>query len=404
MNFFSEFQSKFPSKYSGQYLEAIIKSIANFELNSQPSGVPLILVPIFNRLEIEVIGVNDLTVDSEVQFKGKGQKRRADLVIEFMDSINHPHVIYVEIKVDDDIIKAKNATVDDSSTSDQLDDYLTWLEGESAVAKHFLILTAHPLDFEHMNKLRKFPETAHHLYFGDYFYRLNIREISADSMINMFRMYLTEEGYVMYQPNKDDTEDFLSYMALNFLVHSSGHGRVVSNRKISNGPIVFAGLVKNWQLTSARINAVLKTKGVPAVRYLPEQVLDKVLKLNVNDKNESYTFHRMKMRKNRDFGRMWLVSDVSVHDKKAELTWGLIYSIANVNRDDPMSTSIQCRNFVSLRSGKDLYKEVVGADTPFDVYSKKGAEDVVSDLMSLIEEVDKSALEHGIYPLSIIKS
>ena len=110
------------------------------------------------------------------------------------------------------------------------------------------------------------------------------------------------------------------------------------------------------------------------------------------------------MRKNRNFGRMWLVSDVSVHDKKAELTWGLIYSIANVNGDDAKSTSIQCTNFVSLSLGNVLYKEVVGETTPFDVYSKRGAEVVVSDLIGLIEKVDKSALEHGIYPLSIIKS
>lgn len=400
MNFFSEFQSKFPSKYSGQYLEAIIKSIANFELNSQPVGVPLILVPVFKRLKISVRGVRDLTVDSEVQFKGKVQNRRVDLVIEFVDSGNQPHAIYVEIKVDDDIIKAKNANVDDSSTSNQLDDYLTWLEVESDVAKHFLILTAHPLNFEHMNKLKKSQKPASHMYFGDYFYGLNFKEISADSMIDMFRMYLIEEGYVMYQPSEDDAKDFLSFMALNFLVHTNGHGKVVSNRKISNGPIVFAGLVKNWQLISARINAVLKTRGVPAVRYLPEQVLKK----NVNDKNESYTFHRGKMRKNRNFGRMWLVSDVSVHDKKAELTWGLIYSIANVNGDDAKSTSIQCTNFVSLSLGNVLYKEVVGETTPFDVYSKRGAEVVVSDLIGLIEKVDKSALEHGIYPLSIIKS
>lgn len=395
MNFFSEFQSKFPSKYSGQYLETIIKSIANTELDKKPNGVPVILDPIFKHFKIPTRGITELNINSEEFYKGVKQKRRADLAIKFADAQKNWHEIYVEIKVDDDIIKGKKDENEESESINQLDDYLHWLTEPKALintSRYFLILTAYPLNFEHLAKLKANPSNAKHMYFSDFCSDLNVKGLTEDSVINIFQEYLTEQGYVMNQLSEDDAKDFLSFMTLNFLIHNSGHGKVSSERKISNGPIVFANLVKNWQLTSAHINSKLNTRMSPTVRYLPEQITKE------HDGNilGTFTLHRREMRSRRLFGRMWLFSDVVI-EEGYRLSWGLVYTIQRGTTDEP---AIVCQNFVSLRKGNNVAFEERDKAVSFE----KHTENNIDKIIKLITEVDAKAIVAGLYMQSVLNN
>lgn len=398
MNFFSEFQSKFPAKYSGQYLETIIKSIANIELDKKPNGVPIILEPIFKYFKIPTRGITELNINSEVFYKGIKQKRRVDLAIEFADAQNNWHEIYVEIKVDDDIIKGKKDEKEESESNNQLDDYLHWLAEPKDLtnsSKYFLLLTAYPLNFDHVAKLEDCKKNAKHMYLSEFCHKLNVMGLTEDSVINIFRDYLTEQGYVMNQLSEDDAKDFLSFMTLNFLMHNSGHGKVSSERKIANGPIVFANLVKNWQLTSAHINSKLNTGMSPTVRYLPEQIT----KEHDGIISDTYTKHRLEMRKRRLFGRMWLFSDV-VLENNFRLSWGLVYTIRKGSLENQDEPAIVCQNFASLRNGSNVAFEEIGKVVSFE----KHTENNVDKVIKLITEVDAKAIIAGLYTKSVLNS
>jgi hypothetical protein len=374
--FFSEFQSKFPATYYGQYIEAIIKSISNARISSGEK-IPRILLPFFSHLKINTKNIVEVGVDSEVIFSGGSQDRRADLLISFERSNGLSGVIFVEIKVDDKIIKSKK-----EDENDQLDDYLRALDIYESDEKYFILLTAHPVDRDLLKKMEAQAERSKHFYFGDYGRCL----LASDhlSLEGMFFDYLIEKGYVMFKPNKEDKEDFLSFMVLNFLKHNSGHGRAVSDRKISNGPVVFSKLVKNWQLISYRLNASLKTKGGPAVRYLPEQIV----KASVESK-DSYIDYRLKMREVRESGRMWLFSEVVV-DEQARLGWTVIYSISHGGESTATNKSpIRCQHIVSLRSGSKINFEVCAKEISFDDHSEMAPELIISEMLGMIKTIEQ---------------
>jgi hypothetical protein len=395
MNFLSEFQSKFPSKYSGQYLETIIKSIANTELDKKPNGVPKILDPIFKYFKIPTRGITDLYICSEDVYSGMKQQRRVDLAIEFTDSQKNWHEIYVEIKVDDDIIKGKKDEDEETESINQLDDYLHWLaepKDSTKSSRYFLILTAYPLNFDHLAKLKACKNNAKHMYLDTFCQELKVKGLTEDSVIDIFRDYLTEQGYVMNQLSEKDTEDFLSFMTLNFLGYNTRHGQVSSKRKISNGPIVFANLVKNWQLVSTHINSKLKTRMSPTIRYLPEQITE------AHDGNilNTLTKHRMEIRSRRNFGRMWLFSEVVIK-KDYRLTWGLVYTIKKGTKADIDEPAILCQNFTSLKYKREVLFEVIGKEVSFEKHS----ENIINKIINLIIKIDNEALNKDIYKESI---
>lgn len=389
MNIFSEFQSKFPSKYSGQYIQEIIKSIGIFELDSIDKGVPTIIQPFFKALNISITSVTDLSIESEIHFPGKNHDRRVDLAVKFINGGKKIVSIFIEIKVDDNIIKAREG-FKYVENADQLDDYISWLEKDADEDRYFILFTAHPI--KESEKIRLQNVKAKHLYFGSYSNDLlNLKNRSPDSMSAIFLNYLKEEGYVMYKPELTDKDDFLSFMTLNFLQSKSGHGRIVSARKITNGPVVFSKLVNNWQLISRRINAKLKSRGAPAIRYLPEQVTSSP-PLNP-DLTSNFTDHRLKMRKRREFGRMWLISEVVVHDK-SRISWCLVYSISNrVEKDE--ASQISCQIIVGFRTGATIHCECVGKISTFEKYSLKNAEDIESEIIALLRDLnEKSNLDN----------
>ncbi|WP_291936227.1 hypothetical protein [Limnohabitans sp.] len=399
MNIFSEFQSKFPSKYSGQYIQEIIKSIANFELKSLDHGVPLVIKPFFKTLGINIRGVTDLTVESEIPFSGQSQDRRADLIVRFIDINKKAVSIFIEIKVDDQIIKAKKNT-NELVATDQLDDYFSWLGAPVDEIRYFILFTAHPIKANHKVKIEN-KNTTRHLYFGSYHELLADKSRNSDSMMAIFLDYLKEEGYVMYKPQENDIDDFLSFMTLNFLPHASGHGRVVSERKIANGPIVFSKLVKNWQLISGRINAKLNSKGVPAVRYLPEQVTT-ILPSSKNLIN-NFTQHRIKMRNQREFGRMWLISEVVFSGTRSRISWGLVYSILKGGTVEDDDSKIKCQIIVSFRTGADVHCEIFGKSMKFEDYSEKDVEVIEGEIISLLEKLDQEKSLTSAYKTSLFE-
>jgi hypothetical protein len=199
----------------------------------------------------------------------------------------------------------------------------------------------------------------------------------------------------MSKLSEDDAIDFLSFMTLNFLKHNSGHGRVVSERKISNGPIVFANLVKNWQLTSAHINSKLNTQNSPTVRYLPEQIT----KEHDGIISDTYTKHRLEMRARRVFGRMWLFSEV-VLEKNFRLSWGLVYTIQKGTLENQDEPAILCQNFASIRQVSNVAFEKIGKAVSFE----KHTENIVDKIIELITEVDAKAIVAGIYTKSVLNS
>ena len=376
MTFFSEFQSKFPATYSGQYVEAIIKSIANARI-SNGEKLPKILLPFFSHLKINVRNIIELSIESESSFSGSSQERRADLLVRFELTNGRTGAIFIEIKVDDKIIGSKNP-----GENDQLDDYLTAINSNKMMDNYFILLTAYPIEKNYLNKLKNFNQQASHLYIGDYGRNFSgIDDLSAEGM---FYSYLIEKGYAMFVPNDDDKNDFLSFMIMNFLRHQSGHGRAVSDRKISNGPIVFSKLVKNWQLISYRLNACIKSNGVPAIRYLPEQIVKAKI-----EPQDTFVGHRMRMREARESGRMWLISEVVVKNQ-TRLSWTVIYSISHREENNDYNYSpINCQHVVSLRTGKDIHCEIESKKTSFHEYSNIPPEAIIDDILEAIRCIEK---------------
>ena len=78
----------------------------------------------------------------------------------------------------------------------------------------------------------------------------------------------------LYRSDKEREEGLKalrSFMVLSFLPHQSGRGRVVSERNIADGPRVFAQVIQNWQLVSARVASQCGSRRIPTVRYVPQQ-------------------------------------------------------------------------------------------------------------------------------------
>ena len=309
-------------------------------------------------------------------------------MITFTNEKTEQGKIFIEIKAEDEIIKSKFET-----GNDQLDDYLEKINDQNE--NYFLLLTAHPIPAEHSKKIHEKGRKSKHLYFSEYAALLpKIKGESEKSLSieSLFTQFLIEKGYIMYQPDTDSQKDFLSFMALNFLEHQHGHGRVVSQRKISNGPIVFSKLVSNWQLISSRVNSLLARKGPPAIRYLPEQCTRNTFTdYEITDK-KTYTGHRIAMRKARMQGRMWISAEVVIDDPM-RLGWSVIYSIQNGTKGLNGVEAIMCKHIVSIRTHNSIHHEEIGEDMDFATYCQLTPDKVIEDLVKLIRKLEANSTE-----------
>ena len=109
------------------------------------------------------------------------------------------------------------------------------------------------------------------------------------------------------------------------------------------------------------------------------------------------------MRERRDSGRIWLLAEVVVA-KNIRISWDLICAIEKSSTsNDQRTSSIKCKNFVALRTGKYVHAEGVGHELSFDEYSTKGLEDIVAESTPMIVQIDETPLKSGIHGRSIMK-
>ncbi len=324
-NFFSAIQNKFKAGYHGRYVGHIIEQIAEFH----PQIVlPLLWAarnsdktdPSFQPKKRKLLDSIE-SVTTEVDFLNRknddDNDRRADIEI-LLNIDDKPARVLVEIKMFDSFLDG------------QLQDYIDWSNWHNEVDgnRRVVVLTAYPLTKEEMDLIGK-SEKICHMYLSDLVEGL---EAGIESeLVNLFKKYMYEEGFAMYklEAGSDDYKAFMSFMVLNFLPHLSGKGRVVSGKKISGGPVVFANLVQNWQLISERLSSSLGFKQVPTVRYFPEQCGSDVNGIDLETATGIYT-KRRGVRRNKTGGRYWLTAEkVFSETTKLRVEWGQVIQISS---------------------------------------------------------------------------
>jgi hypothetical protein len=308
--FFSAIKGKFDAEYEGRYLGNIIEAIAE----TRPEVIKPILDVALKRKENlqELKKLSNLIVSTETEFVDEKQKRRADLEVTNQEGFLR---VFVEIKVKDNFLP------------EQLEDYIKWASSDPE-HRIVVVLTANPLNSESTKVIKNNDEFIRHMYISEFSDKLQQKN---SELIEWLRKYFYEEGYAMYQLDDDDYKALLSFMVLSFLPHQAGHGRQATNKKISRGPMVFGNLIQNWQLVSQRLSNELGFSPVSTVHYYPQQGTDG----DVPKKDDIWFESIQKYRKQKQWGRYWLISDVVLKDEFGlRLHWGLILEIEQGKKDD----------------------------------------------------------------------
>ncbi len=392
--FFSAIQGKFKEKYDGRYLGHIIEQISEIH--------PSFITPIINRAPLKYKPSTKRLCKVTAEFTYKKDYRDskiADLEIALTQE-DRTSVILVEIKMRDKLNK------------NQLDNYINWAKQRSAREdRAVVVLTAYPLEKIHATQITQ--ESAHitHLYLSD-FIREIPKSIEKKEIIQIFKNYISEEGYSMYQLTKSNSEEykaFLSFMVLNFLPHVSGHGKVSSTKSISQGPIIFGRIVQNWQLISERLASNLAFGRIPTIRYFPQQAHSERKNEPKADlqKRDDILKERIYSRRGKQWGRYWITSECVISkEKNIRLEWGQILQIEREENDKAEDhTPLRCAIYAIVRLRTNQFGSSIlwmkkGIDDP-DLYIP---ERMIGTLSKLIADALRSSCKSDPEAQNIIEA
>jgi hypothetical protein len=355
-NFFSAIRGKFNAEFQGRYLGNILEHIAaaRMEVIEPLLRAAPLKYSKWRSKEVEEVAaeVAYLSLKSQRENEKEIIDRRADLSIK-MDNGEKTAQILVEIKINDGFLKG------------QLDSYIDWARERSETEdRAVLFLTAFPLTDYECNKINENSGFVRHFYLSELTDKLR-SNVKNSELIALFVDYLCSEGYAMFNLLSDngersaDYDSLLSFLVLQFLPHESGHGKVSNAKKIIRGPVVFGGLVQNWQQVSDRLADLKLGAGRrPTIRYFPEQGKKFSLEENQELVDSTLLSSRKRIRENKQWGRFLLTAD-SVLDKDhgVRIEWGQAIEIQHGNREN----EIDCILYVLIkkrgiqRAGKFIY-------------------------------------------------
>lgn len=387
-NFFSAIRGKFNAEFQGRYLGNIIEHIAaaRIEVIEPLLRAAPLKHPKWRLKEVEEVAAEVACVSLKSQRENEKEMidRRADIFIK-MDNGEKTAQILVEIKINDGFLKG------------QLEWYIDWARERSEIEdRAVLFLTAFPLTDYERNKINENSGFVRHFYLSELTDKLRSSAKNSE-LIALFVDYLCIEGYAMFNLLSDngersaDYDSLLSFLVLQFLPHESGHGKVSNAKKIIRGPVVFGGLVQNWQQVSDRLADLKLGAGRrPTIRYFPEQGKKSSLEENQELIDLTLLSSRKRIRENKQWGRFWLTAD-SVLDKDhgVRIEWGQVIEIQHGNREN----EIDCCLYVLIKkrdiqhAGKFIYLKDGLCNK--NLYS---VEKFMDEIFKLMVEVKRRAL------------
>lgn len=390
-NFFSAVQGKFKAEFHGSYLANIIQNIAIKRIE--------VVSPILTAAKLtgswSLKMIHD--VSTEVAYLPTNThnhdekdviNRRADLVIE-LDNGSQVGTILVEIKINDKFLPG------------QLEEYINWAKQRSNKNgdRSVVFLTAFPLDHKDREFIKLNSAYVNHLYLSKFTDEL--RPFSTKSeLISLLSDYLFHEGYAMFQippksknNQKSDDTDYkalLSFLALSFLPHEGGHGKVSAAEMIARGPAVFSYLIHNWQQVSDRLADIKLGAGRrPTIRYWPEQATTSASTELSELSDKSILSERFRIRTNKLWGRFWLSADTVLEDN-VRLEWGQIIEVQNGKLDNEIGCSI----YVLIRKNRtQIAGKLVTLKNGIRDQNLYSVETYMNKLLEILDNVKEKALK-----------
>jgi hypothetical protein len=325
-NFFSHIQGKFgalasdrkTSDFQGRYVAEIIQSVAQQQ--------PWILLPF-------VPGCRNTELRCTTKYE-YADGRWADLAIFSGDEMEARAL--VEIKAADIHNKRHNLG--------QLQTYAQWTAGPPARATTYLC--HYPLPKYMRDLLDRADIALNEMSLGEYAVQISKRT-SQSELVRSFLEYLYFEGLALTPFDQSDMRALHTFLGFSFLPHVSGHKKLTSIDRVSDGPKIFAAIVQNWQLLAASHADRLRSKNkvsmrAPVVKYLSSPLYLANTALN-NQNNSTYP---------RKVGGTWWIyarSVVSSHNgRNLYHEYGLALSVAKRNNAADTGAPIRAEVYSSL--------------------------------------------------------